>query len=144
MARNLTAADAVIMLGITGLFPVAQQLQGFAADDVFDTDPVEPVEVAMGVDGKLSAGWTSVPVPWNITLQADSPSNDVFETWYGAQQTSRSILFANVTVNIPGTGRLYTMTKGVLQRHLITPPAKKILQPRKYGLLFESVSAANA
>ena len=53
MAKTLTAANSVILLTIPSLFPVAQQLQGFSAEDVFDTDQLDTAETMMGVDGKL-------------------------------------------------------------------------------------------
>ncbi len=42
--RTLTAANAVIMLGITGLYDVPRRLQGFSADDVADVEAVSTGE----------------------------------------------------------------------------------------------------
>ena len=84
---SLTAANAVITLTIAGVFNAGQQLQQFAADDVFSVEQVTPTETLMGVDGFLSGGRTPVPVPWTISLQADSPSNFIFEQWFAAQET---------------------------------------------------------
>ena len=90
---TITSANAVYMLAVTGMFPVPQRLEGFAADDVFDTEALTVAEVVMGVDGRLSAGYTPVPVKQNISLQADSPSIQLFETWYLAQKAAKEVYF---------------------------------------------------
>jgi hypothetical protein len=82
---TLTGANAVLMLTIPPLFTTPQQIQGFAADDVYDLDEIESVETLMGVDGILSGGFVWKSQPQTIMLQADSPSNAVFDTWYSQQ-----------------------------------------------------------
>lgn len=142
MPGTITAANAVFTLAVNGVFNVAQQLQQFSADDVFDTEAVESAEIMMGVDGHLSAGFVFVAVKQSITLQADSPSNLIFEAWQQAQKTARDLFFAQGGVILPSVGRAYTMTRGVLTSYPPIPDAKKVLQPRKYGITWESVSPA--
>lgn len=142
MAGSITAANAVFMLSITGLFTVPQQLQGFAADDVFDTEAIEPAEVVMGVDGKLSGGFVYVPTKQNITLQADSGSVDLFEQWQKAQRAARDLYYAQGSVVLPGLSKAYTMTRGILSSYSPLADAKKTLQPRKFAITWESVSPA--
>lgn len=142
MARSLTAANAVIMLGITDLFDNPQQLQGFASDDVFDAPAVEQVEVQMGVDGLQSSGWIAVSVKWGVTLQANSASHDIFEAWTLAQNSAQEIYEAFGLVTLKSTGRKYTMNKGVLSSYPPMPSAGKILKPRKYEITWESIIPA--
>jgi len=142
MTGTITAANAVFTLSVSGVFNVAQQLQQFAADDVFDTEAIEPAEVMMGVDGHLSAGFVFVATKQSITLQADSPSNLIFEAWQQAQKTARDIFFAQGGVILNSVGRAYTMNRGVLTSYPSLPDAKKVLQPRKYGITWESISPA--
>lgn len=139
---DITAANAQFMLSITSLFPAPVQLQGFAADDVFDTEEIESVEHVMGVDGKLSAGFVFKAVPQTITLQADSSSMALFDSWWGAMQFGRQTFFANGIVILPAIGTKWAMTNGVLARYKPTPDVKKLLQPRKFGLVWESISPA--
>lgn len=142
--RSLTVANSVLMLSVAGLYDSPQQLQGYAADNVFDSDAVNPAETQMGVDGKFSAGWIPVATPVGVTLQADSASNDLFENWEAAQNQTRSVFFANMLVVLPATGRKYTCTKGVLTQIPKLPTGQKTLQPRKYQITFESVQPAAA
>lgn len=135
---TLTNANSVLMLSIGGVYPVPQQLQGYATDDMFAVPDVSPTEVVMGVDGKLSAGFTPYPTEIEITLQADSASISIFDTWKVVQDTAREVFYANMTVSLPGTGQKFAMTKGVLTSASPMPTGKKILQPRKWKITFES------
>lgn len=140
--RTLTAANAILMLGVTGLFTVPRRLQGFAADNITDLGDLTLAETSMGVDGRLSAGYVNNAVTQNITLQADSESNDMFEFW---QQTMRQRLdtyFAFGSILLRATGRRYTLTRGVLTSASVMPAVNKTLQPRRFTLTWESVSGA--
>ncbi|WP_049018403.1 phage tail fiber protein, partial [Burkholderia multivorans] len=108
----------------------------------FDTEALTPAEVVMGVDGKLSAGYTPVPTKQNISLQADSDSNLIFEAWHLAQQTAKEVYFASAIVRLPSVSKSYVLTNGVLTSYMPIPDAKKILQPRKFQITWESVVGA--
>lgn len=142
MARTITSANSILLLSIAGLYDIPQQLQGFAADDVFDTETLEPVETMMGVDGVLSGGWVPMPIKQNISLQADSESILVFENWYAAQQTARETLIASGSVQLPSVGRKYALTRGFLSSLLVTPSAKKVLQPRRFQITWGQITVA--
>ena len=141
---SITGANAVVMLAITGLFPVPLQLQGFAADDVFDTEAIESAEVLMGVDRKMSAGFVAVPVKQTYTLQADSASMFFFDTWWAAQQVIGDLYFASGIAVLNAVNQKWIMTKGALTSFKPTPDVKKLLQPRKFTVTWESVLPAAA
>lgn len=138
MNKTLTTANSVFALAIASLYPVPQILQGYSADDAFSADDIAPAEVLMGVDGKLSGGYTPVPVPMSILLQADSDSNQIFDDWQSAQQAAKEIYYASGLVTLQGTGEKWTLTRGILTSYKPMPDAKKILQPRKYVITWES------
>lgn len=140
--KTLTAANSVLLLAVTGLFDIPVRLQGFSADNVYDTDDVTPTETSMGVDGKLSAGFVPVAVRQGYTLQADSDSIAVFERWYQTQQAAREVYFGQGSIYLPSVERKYIMRKGVLQSYSPLPNAQKTLQPRKFSILWEAVSGA--
>lgn len=131
---NITSANSVLMLAIAGLYDTPQQLQGFSADDIFEAESVDTKETSMGVDGVFSAGWVPKEIPWSVTLQADSPSNDLFDQWYSAEQAIRNPMWASATVWLPSIGRKWAMSKGVLVSYTPMPAGKKILQPRKFTI----------
>ena len=117
-------------------------LQGYASDDAFATDPVESAVALMGVDGKMSAGFTPYLTPQTIILQADSVSIPLMETWLGAQNVLRDVLFADGALALPGLQKSYALIKGVLTRITPIPPAKRVLQPVTYEITWETVQPA--
>jgi hypothetical protein len=138
---TITAANSVYMLAVTGLFPVPQLLQGYAADDAFSTEAVTPAEVVMGVDGRMSAGYTPYTTQQTITLMPDSPSILLFEFWLATQKAQGEVFRADAVISLPSIGQSYVMTYGVLTS--ITPIAgvKKVLQARAFTITWEGVSA---
>lgn len=141
---SITAANATIMLAIAGLFDTPQQIQGFAADDVFSVEPTDVTETLRGVDGKLSGGFVYGDLPWSITLQADSASNAIFDAWVAGQITAQDVYTANAVVLLRSLNAKWTMTKGFLKKWPSMPDAKKLLQPRKFLIEWESISKAAA
>lgn len=140
--RTLTSANSIILISVASIFPVPQRMQGFSTDDLTDMDAVEPKETSMGIDGRLSAGFVPVAVRQNITLQADSLSNDFFERWAQFERQAKEAYVATGTLILPGAQRQYAMTRGFLQSISPIPAARKTLQPRKYTIVWERVEPA--
>ena len=139
---TITAANAVFMISVDGLFAAPVQLQGFAADDVFSHALVAPVETLMGVDGFLSGGWTPQPKVQTIALQADSPSNVVFDTWYQAQEQIREVYLANAHITLASINRTFTCIQGFLTNYPPMADARRILQPRRFTVTWQSITGA--
>lgn len=140
--RTLTAANSVYMLAVAGLYPIAQQLQGYSTDDAFATEAQEIADVQMGVDGIMSAGYVPQPVRQTIMLQGDSESNVLFDTWANVMRSSREIRRASATIWIPSIGKKYALTRGVLVSYPPIPGVKKVLQARTFGITWESIAPA--
>ena len=143
---DITSANAVILLTVPLYLPVPTQLQGFAADDIYDTDDVVVAETLMGVDGNLSGGTVFNATVQTFSLQADSPSVDFFDGLDAAQQASAKVggpgvfpVFGNITLT--SVGKSYTMSNGILTRAKRLPDAKKMLQPRKWQVMWQTVVA---
>lgn len=139
---TITSANSVFVLAAPAVFPLSQVLQGYAADDAFTTDAIDFAEVMMGVDGKLSAGYTPNPTRVTIALQADSPSIVLFEAIIAATKVTRDVVFLGATITLPSTGKSYVLSRGVLTNASQVPDAKKVLQPQRYVITFESVQSS--
>jgi len=139
---TLTAANSVITLSITGLFPVPQTLQAYAADDVLTTEQIAPIEIVMGVDGRLAGGYTPVPRRQTFVLQGDSPSNLMFESWQVQQDTALDAFIANGFIVLPALNRAWAMTKGFLTGYSPMPDVRRIIQPRRYVITWQSIIPA--
>jgi len=135
---TLTTANSACAIQIENLYPVPQNIQGYSMDDAFAAADIEMGETVMGVDGKLSSGYTPNPVPFDIVLQADSPSNEIFDNWIAAEKASKEKYVANIFVRLQGTGDKYALVRGFLGTVSVMPASKKILQPRKFSITFES------
>lgn len=139
---TITSANSVFTLVVPSLFPVPQTLAGFATDDAFANEPVTMAETKMGVDGKMSSGFTPFMTPMTITLQADSASIALFDTWAGAMKVTKEVVTASASIALPGTGRSYTLTNGVLTKYPQLPGVKKLLEPVQYTITWESINPA--
>jgi hypothetical protein len=139
---SITAANAVLTLAIPPLFTVPQQIQGFATDDVYDVPQIKSVEVMMGVDGILSFGFVYVAVPMEVTLQADSLSNQVFDIWWTSMQAAKDSYAANGLIKLPGISTKFTLTNGGLTGYKPAPGGKRVLQPRRFEITFQSIVPA--
>ncbi len=139
---SVTAADAVLTISIPLLFPVPQQIQGFASDDAFDLPQLKSAEVMMGVDGVLSSGFVFVPIPQTISLQADSLSNRLFDIWWAQMQAGKTTYQATGEIVLPAIGTKYALTQGVLTGYKPTPPVKKLLNPRSHEITWAAFAAS--
>lgn len=142
MAKDLTAANSIFQLFIPDVFPAPQQLQGYAADDIFDVEDQESVQVQMGVDGELAAGFVYVETKQSITLMPTSDSNDVFDQWNAAQKAALTVFPASAVIILPGLNKKWQMTRGFLTRYKPIPGAGKIIKPRTFGITWNANSGA--
>lgn len=138
---SITSANAVFSLTVKDA-GIAANLQGFSADDIFDTEQVEAGEAVIGVDGNLSTGFVYALIKQSISLQADSPSIVLFENWYGQERAAVDKYLASATVTLKSINRRFILTNGTLLTYSAMPDAKKLLSPRKFGLAWQSVLPA--
>jgi len=137
---TITSANSVFTIVVPGLFPAPVQLRGYSSDKAFTTEAVDLAEVQMGVDGRMTAGFVPNPVKQTITLQADSPSKDIFTALIQAMKTAREVYFVSGSIALPSTGEAFTLTRGILTNAKQIPDAQKVLQPVDYVITWESVN----
>lgn len=135
---DLTAANAVITLVAPGVFNAPQQLQGYAADDIFSSAAIEAGEGSMGVDGIYSVGFVFKEIAQEYTLQADSLSNAFFDNLYRFEQANLTKVALNGTTLLPGLNTKWVMTRGFLMSYTPIVAAGKIVKPRKYEIRWNS------
>ncbi|NML93805.1 phage tail fiber protein [Novosphingobium olei] len=138
--RTLTSADCIFTISVDPLFPVAVRIQGFSADDITDIDAQTIKETSMGVDGRLSAGFIPAPAMQNVTLQADSQSNDFFDAWATYERTYKRALVATGQIILPAVDKVFICARGFLTTYAPMPAARKTLQPRRHTLTWQSVT----
>jgi len=139
---TITSANSVVTMTQASLFPAPVQFYGYSADKAFSQDAVDFAETQMGVDGRMTAGYTPNVTPFTITLQADSPTRQYMTILISAMRQAREIFYVNMTVTIPSTGEVVFLTRGVLKNAKSIPDANKVLQPIDYQFEFESVDGS--
>lgn len=137
--RTLTSANCTFLLTVSPIFPAAVKISGFSADDITDMDAITPKESVMGIDGRLSAGYVPVPITQNIMLQADSLSNDFFDGWANYERSTRETYFAQGSLIVPATEKVYVLTRGVLTNFAPIPALRRTLQPRRFSIVWQGV-----
>ena len=142
MEKTITAANSVVLLSIRGLYPVPQQLEGYAADAMFDVDGAAPTEVVIGVDGKMSAGFTPFLTVQTFQIMPDSNSAEIFENWLSAMKSAREVMYADAVIRLPSIRRSYALTKGALSTIVQIPPARKVLGARPFAITWGSIDPA--
>lgn len=138
-SNSITSANAVLMLGVTNLYNVMQQIQQFSADNIYDMPSIRSAEVSMGVDGVLSGGFVYVAIAQSIELQANSPSNAIFENWWAAQQSAEDVFLATGSITLNSLGEKWNMKRGFLTGYTPAPRAGRILQARRYEITWNGV-----
>lgn len=137
--KTLTSANSILTITAGGLFPVPQQIQGYAVDKAFLIDALVLAETKMGVDGKLSAGYTPTPQKLTISLQADSDSRNIFMAVTQQIKTTREIFPIVAHITLPATGEVFTCNRGFLTVSKQMPDAQKVLGEVDYEIVFESI-----
>ena len=140
--QTITSANSVFTLAILDLFPIPQQLSGYSADTAFTTESIDTVEVVMGVDGNMSAGWLPVIKRQTISIMPDSPSADMFDAWFSAQEAARELYFAQGVIVLPSVRKEFTMIKGVLSAYVPISEVGRTLRPRQFGITWAQVLPA--
>lgn len=140
---SITGANSTFTLSISGLFNTPVQLQGYAVDDAFATEPLKPVETMLGVDGILAGGMVYVEVPQTISLLANSPSIAIFDQWFAAQQNAVDTYVASGLITLPSLKLKYQLVTGYLTSYSPISDVKKLLQSRKFGLTWQTIVPQN-
>lgn len=140
MSGDITSANSVLMLSVALLFPEPQQIQGFSTDDIYGVAQIKSVETAMGIDGVLSGGFVFVAIVQTLMLQADSESNDFFDTWWTNMQSAKGIFPASGLIKLPSIATKFTQTRGFLTGYTPVPAGKKTLQPRPYEITWQNIA----
>lgn len=136
---SITSANAVYMLGVQNLFPVAQQLQNFSTDSAFDTEAAEMGVAEKGVDGVMVAGYVPYMNSQTIMLSAASTSVAIFDALIAAEKVAKEKYVLFGTIRMVSTGYGYTLTNGVLTRAPVMPNARRTLQPRSFVIMWDDI-----
>lgn len=136
---TITSANSVLTFVVPGLFPAPITMKGYSSDRAFIVDAVDAAEVNMGVDGRMTAGYTPNPIKMTVSLQADSPSKSFFTTLLQAMKTSREVFYITGSLALPSTQEAFSLVRGILTTPKQVPDAQKVLQSMDFVITWERV-----
>jgi len=140
--RFITSKNAICMLTIPGVYPTAQQLDNFAADNVYTTDDVNPVEVVQGVDGQVGFGLLPYVIKQKFTIQPNSRALSVIDDWNNAMKSGGEVILASMVTTLSSIKQKYVSLDGALTMYHPIPDAKKVLQAVTFEITWSSVDPA--
>ena len=140
---SITSLNAKLTITAASVFNAPQTIQQFAVDDIYDVDVKEVAETMMGVDGFLSAGLVKMAVTQNITLMASSPSGWIFDQIIEKQFSAGDVVQIQGTLSLQSLLMQWTQTNGYIRSYTPIPAGKRVLQPRRFTLVWESVTRNN-
>jgi hypothetical protein len=136
---SITSANSVVTISVPGLFPVPQQLKGFSAERAWETGDLQLTESQMGVDGRKTSGIVFNMPEQKFSLQADSPSKQIFIAIQNAQKAKRDVYYISGTIDLPSTGESFICKRGTLKSAKPLADAAKVLQPMDFTIEWESI-----
>ena len=114
MAFDITSANATLILTVENLYPAGVKIEGFSTDNSFAMDDDTIAETHMGVDGKMTAGFTPSEKSITITLDAGSPSYEVLCNIYNTSKTNMTVLETSMQITVPALGKEFSLKNGVM------------------------------
>ena len=137
--NTITSANATGVVKFdSSLFSVPIALEGFSTDASVSLDAYKPVETRMGVDGHLSGGFVPTPRVVKVSLEANSPSRELFAKVLETQDSLREAIKYDMVFEVPSIGFTYTGKNGFITGGANMPSAKKMLEPTEFEITFES------
>lgn len=94
----------------------------------------------MGVDGKLSAGYTPSKKTVHITIEPSSPSLPYFQALIAASENQMTPFEVSLIINIKSMPKTYTYVNGYLTTAKRLPDLKQVLDPVTSRLTSKNVS----
>lgn len=114
MAFDITSANSTLVLTVENLYPAGVKIEGFSTDNSFAMDDDTIAETHMGIDGKLTAGFTPSEKSVTITLDAGSPSYEVLCNIYNMSKTNMTVLDTSMQITVPALGKEFSFKNGVM------------------------------
>ena len=137
--QTITSANAVFTLTVPGIFPAPIQLQGFAAEKAWSTDPQIQTESRMGVDGQKASGWIPNMIKQAISLLPNSASRSIFNAIARAQKANRDAVVLQGTIVLPSTGESFSLINGTLLDYKPIPDGMKVLQDIEFSIEWQDI-----
>ena len=140
MSRDITSANSTAVMYVD-VFPAGVKFEQYSADGAWASDAYAVLETRMGVDGKMSAGYTPVEKEVTFTFQANSPTLDKLDIIWQTMEVSKTPLFGQISINVPSIKKQYVLANVVMMNYKLLPDAQKVLEPIDVTFRCESITS---
>lgn len=132
MSRDITSANASIIVTVEDLFPAGFKLEQFSTDSAVSEGDETFAETRMGVDLQMVAGYVDQIKTLTVVLEPSSPSIPFMNQWIKAQRTNQKIYWAKIMISIPSVSQVLKYSDCVLKTGKLLPDVKQVLDPITY------------
>ena len=140
MSRDITSANSTAVMYLD-IFPAGIKFEQYSADGAWTSDAYAVLETRLGVDGKMSAGYTPVEKEVTFTFQANSPTLDKLDIIWQTMEVSKTPLFGQISINVPSIKKQYVLANVVMMNYKLLPDAQKVLEPIDVTFRCESITS---
>jgi hypothetical protein len=140
MSRDITSANSSAVAHCK-FFPAGLKFEQYSADGAWTQDAYQTVETRMGVDGKMSAGYTPMEKEITFSFQANSPTLDGLDIIWQTTEVSKTPEFLQIIIECPSIKKRFVLANCVLMNYKLIPNAQKVLEPVDATFRCESISS---
>ena len=138
---NITSATAKVKLFCT-LTPAGLSFERYAADSAWSKETNTVIESRMGVDGKISFGYTPSVKTVNFEFQPDSPTLERLAYIIQTQNTTMKPIVCQVLIDLGSIERSFYLVNACITTGDILPAGGRVLEPVTISLSYESIESA--
>ena len=138
---DITSATAKVKL-FCALTPAGLSFERYASDSAWSKETNKVIESRMGVDGKISFGYTPSVKTVNFVFQPDSPTLERLAYIIQTQNTTMKPIVCQVLIDLGSIERSFYLVNACITTGDILPAGGRVLEPVTISLSYESIESA--
>ena len=138
---DITSATAKVKL-FCALTPAGLSFERYAADSAWSKETNKVIESRMGIDGKISFGYTPSVKTVNFVFQPDSPTLERLAYIIQTQNTTMKPIVCQVLIDLGSIERSFYLVNACITTGDILPAGGRVLEPVTISLSYESIESA--
>lgn len=138
MSKDITSATSKITL-FSAITPTGVNFEQYSADSAWTRDENTVIESRMGVDGKISFGYTPSVKSASFVFQPNSPSLDGLSRIIQTQNASMKPIVCQIVISVPSIGKTFTLANACITTGDLLPEGAKVLEPVTITVNYESI-----
>lgn len=140
MSKDITSATAKIKL-VSALTPAGVSFEQYSADNAWSKDVAKVIESRMGVDGKISFGYTPVVRTASFTFQPNSPTLDALQLIVSTQNATMKPIVCQLIISLGSVDKTFMLNNVCITNGDLLPAGANVLEPVEVNIEYESLEA---